>query len=80
MFSEEGEYAATVAYPDHADGSPEGYAQEPGDRAYEPPRASFVGFDRGPSPAFARLMMGGEPGLAWPDFASLGVTAHNSLG
>ncbi len=34
----------------------------------------------GPSRQLARLMMGGEPGLAWPDFTALGATAHPSFG
>jgi hypothetical protein len=69
-----------VPYPSVATGSREGYAAEPGDLPYEPPKQSFAGFDAGPGPSFARLMMGGEPGLAWPDFAALGVTAHSSFG
>src|SRR5262249_26300999 len=36
--------------------------------------------DAGPPAAYARLLMGGESGLGWPDFAALGVTADPSLG
>jgi uracil-DNA glycosylase len=80
MFSEDGEYAASVRYPSDAQGSPEGYASEPGDLPYEPPKKSFAEFDAGPGDALARLLMGGEPGLAWPDFAALGARAHGSFG
>jgi hypothetical protein len=80
MFSESGDYAATVPYPHGASGSNEGYSQDPGDLPYEPPRENFSEFDPGPPETFAQLMMGGEPGLAWPDFASLGVSTHESFG
>jgi hypothetical protein len=33
-----------------------------------------------PTQQLARLLLGGEPGLAWPDFAALGVTADSSFG
>ena len=69
-----------MPYASVATGSKEGYAAEPGDFPYEPPKQYFAGFDAGPGPSFARLLMGGEPGLAWPDFASLGVVAHLSFG
>jgi uracil-DNA glycosylase len=80
MFSEDGDYAATVPYPSDAKGTDEGYATESGDVPYEPPKRSFADFDPGPPAQFARLLMGGEPGLAWPDFATLGVRAHPSFG
>jgi Uracil DNA glycosylase superfamily len=80
MFSEDGDYAANVGYPDNATGTADGYVQDAGDLAYEPPRHRFADFDSGPSPALAQLMMGGAPGLSWPDFSSLGVTAHPSFG
>src|SRR6185295_16840196 len=75
LFSEDGEYATTLPYPSDAGGSPEGYADDPGDLPYEPPKHAFADFDPGPPADLARLMMGGEPGLPWPDFASLGVTS-----
>ena len=80
MFSEKGDYATSVPYPNSATGTNEGYADDNNDVPYEPPRQAFHAFDAGPPEAFARLMMGGDPGLAWPDFASLGVTAHESFG
>jgi uracil-DNA glycosylase len=80
MFSEAGDYATTVAYPNSAAGTDEGYAEQNGDLPYEPPRQEFDKFDAGPPAPFARLMMGGDSGLAWPDFASLGVTSHESFG
>ena len=83
LFSEGGHYnnqGDHPSYPDLAPGSPEGYAEEPGDLPYEPPKANHKDFDRGPGAAWARLLLGGKPGLAWPDFGALGVTAHPSLG
>lgn len=80
MFSDDGDYASTVPYPSDGVGSREGYEEETGDLPYEPPRRTFAEFDPGPDPAFARLLMGGEPGLAWPDFAALGVTGDASFG
>ncbi|MGH9308919.1 MAG: hypothetical protein ACRD1U_06075 [Vicinamibacterales bacterium] len=80
VFSEDGDYGASVPYPSKARGSAEGYEQEAGDLPYEPPKHAFTQFDAGPGPQFARLMMGGEAGLAWPDFTALGATAHPSFG
>ena len=80
MFSEDGSYGGSSSYNASAGGSNEGYAQEAGDLAYEPPKHSFGEFDAGPEPPLARLMMGGDPGLAWPDFTALGATAHPSFG
>jgi len=62
------------------DGSAEGYAADPGDLPYEPPRTAYRDHDHGPSTAFARVAMGGQAGLAWPDFTALGATADLSLG
>jgi uracil-DNA glycosylase len=83
LFSAAGKYNAAGARledPSAATGSQEGYADDPGDLPYEPPRASLRGFDPGPPADLARLLAGGEPGLGWPDFAGLGVTAHPSFG
>jgi hypothetical protein len=80
VYSEDGKYGASVHYPSPAPDTREGYADETGDLPYEPPKKSFMDFDAGPDPTFARLLMGGEPNLAWPDFASLGVQAHPSFG
>jgi uracil-DNA glycosylase len=80
MFSEDGEYGASVRYPSDARGTTEGYAAEQGDLPYEPAKKAFGEFDAGPGPALARLMMGGELGLAWPDFVALGARSHASFG
>jgi len=69
-----------LKYGDTAEGSREGYSEDPGDVPYEPPKIEFAEFDKGPGAGFARLMMGGEPGLEWPDFTVLGATAHPSFG
>ena len=37
-------------------------------------------FDRGPSAAMARLLVGRAPGLAWPDFAALGMPGAATFG
>jgi hypothetical protein len=79
MFSEDGSYSKTVPYASSAQGTREGYAEETGDLPYEPPKKSFAEFDHGPG-ALARLMMGGESGLTWPNFATLGADAHPSFG
>ncbi len=63
-----------------AQGSPEGYQEEIGDVPYEPPVFDYEAYDMGPPEAFLKLIMGGYPGKEWPDFQSLGVTAHPSLG
>lgn len=80
MFSEAGKYRGSASYSSDARGTNEGYGDEPGDVPYEPPKKSFAEFDRGPDASLARLLMGGAPGLEWPDFASLGVRSHPSFG
>lgn len=80
VFSEEGKYSATPSYASDARGSREGYAQDEGDLPYEPPKREFAAFDPGPSSGLVRLFTGAEPGLAWPDFAALGITSHPSFG
>ena len=80
MFSEAGKYGGSASYASDAPGTNEGYAHEPGDVPYEPPKKSFSDFDRGPDASLARLFMGGALNLAWPDFASLGVRSHPSFG
>jgi len=83
LFSAAGKYNARGAHlsdQSTAGGSNQGYNDEPGDLPYEPPRASPKGFDPGPPASLARLMLGGEPGLGWPDFIALGVTSHPSFG
>jgi uracil-DNA glycosylase len=83
LFSAHGRYNAAGANlrdPTTAQGSRAGYQDDPGDLPYEPPRAAATAFDPGPPADLARLLLGGEPGLGWPDFASLGVTADPSFG
>ena len=83
LFSAAGKYNARGAHlrdPSPAGGSDEGYADDPGDLPYEPPRAAPRAFDPGPPADIARLLAGGEPGFEWPDFSALGVTAHPSFG
>jgi uracil-DNA glycosylase len=83
LFSANGAYNAAGASLDYtftATGSPDGYADEPGDIPVEPPRGSPRRYDAGPSSTMARLLAGGQPGLGWPDFAPLGVTSDPSFG
>src|SRR6266487_1151161 len=82
LFSAGGAYNAAGAHlqdPSTATGSRDGY-DDPGDLPYEPPRAGATAFDPGPPSSLARLLLGLEPGLGWPDFAALGVTSHASFG
>jgi uracil-DNA glycosylase len=83
LFSAGGSYNARGAHlrdPSAAAGSHDGYGDDAGDLPYEPPRAAPTAFDPGPPGNLARLLLGLEPGLPWPDFASLGVTSHASFG
>lgn len=83
LFSAGGVYNAQgvqLTYQDQAKGSADGYAEDPGDVPYEPPKQKYADYDKGPGSAFARLLMGGQPGLAWPDFNDLGAAAHPSFG
>jgi uracil-DNA glycosylase len=83
LFSAAGRYNAAgerLRYDSSAGGSRDGYRDDPGDLPYEPPRGAPTAFDPGPPAALGRLLLGGEPGFAWPDFAALGVTAHPSFG
>jgi uracil-DNA glycosylase len=83
LFSANGRYNAVGADlrdPSTASGSRDGYDDDAGDLPYEPPRAAATAFDRGPPGDLARLLLGGEPGLAWPDFAARGVTSDASFG
>ncbi|HET6751637.1 MAG TPA: uracil-DNA glycosylase family protein [Actinomycetes bacterium] len=83
LFSANGRYNAVGADlrdPSSATGSRDGYDDDAGDLPYEPPRAAATEFDRGPPGDLARLLLGGEPGLAWPDFAARGVTSDASFG
>jgi uracil-DNA glycosylase len=83
LFSAAGSYnnqGTTLRYVDNVQGSPEGYVDWPGDLPYEPARVAFRAYDPGPGARLARLFMGARPGLAWPEFRSLGLRAHPSLG
>jgi uracil-DNA glycosylase len=83
LFSDGGHYNGrgdSISYSSDGAGTHEGYGDDSGDLAYEPPRAQPATHDRGPHATLAQLLQGGAPGLAWPDFASLGVRAHPSLG
>lgn len=83
LFSAAGSYNASGAHlgdPSTAAGTNLGYDDDPGDLPYEPPRTTPTAFDPGPPADLARLLLGAEPGFAWPDFASLGVTSHPSFG
>jgi hypothetical protein len=80
IFSASGRYSTRLDYASSAEGSRDGYLQPTGDLPYEPPRADYSDFDKGPGTAMARLLMGGEPNLAWPDFTALGIRAHPSFG
>jgi hypothetical protein len=83
LFSAAGSYNAAgerLRDPSTAPGTDAGYADEPGDLPYEPPREHPDEYDPGPPADLARLLAGAEPGFAWPDFGALGVTAHPSFG
>lgn len=83
LFSAAGKYGNkghTLTYSDLALGTQEGYSDESGDVPYEPPVVHYTEYDRGPGDQLAELLMGGKSGLEWPDFAALGVKAHESLG
>lgn len=66
-------------FPAEPAGGPEGYDGEVDDLPWEPPR-SVIEYDRGPSPSITRLLVGGSAGLAWPDFAALGVPGSATYG
>jgi uracil-DNA glycosylase len=83
LYSADGTYnnqghSLTYSGPDA--GTDDGYQQDPGDRGYEPPRAAWRTYDRGPTAAFGRLLQGGHPSFPWPDFGALGLRSHASFG
>lgn len=83
LFSTDGRYnnqGAEVTYPGLQADSDEGYHPAAGDLAYEPPRHGFDQFDKGPTATWAKLLQGGDPGFAWPDFEELGLPGHPSFG
>ena len=83
VFSEDGEYENRddpVSYSGPGAGTAVGYAPDPGDLAYEPPRNEFEDYDPGPGSSFAQLLQGGLAGRNWPDFEALGLASHPSYG
>ena len=83
LFSAGGRYngvGASLEYTFTARGSAEGFTADQADLPYEPPRARPRQFDPGPPASMARLLIGAEPGLGWPNFAAVGVTSHPSFG
>lgn len=83
LFGAGGRYNARgdqLAYASAAHGDDEGYETDTGERAYEPPRHPWGGYDRGPTTAYARLLQGGTAGLPWPDPAALGLPGDGSFG
>jgi uracil-DNA glycosylase len=83
LFSAKGKYngtGASLTYSYTGGGTKDGYSDDTGDIPVEPPRHFPRRYDPGPPAAYARLLMGGEAGLAWPNFATLGVTSDASLG
>ncbi len=83
LFSAHGKYngsGASLSYSYTGIGSTDGYVDEAGDIPVEPPRHSSHDYDKGPSSTYARLLMGGQSGLPWPDFTALGVTSSPSFG
>jgi uracil-DNA glycosylase len=69
---------ARPTFPAEPAGGPDGYDGDVGDLPWEPPR-SVIEYDRGPSASLARLLVG-SAGLAWPDFAALGVPGASTYG
>lgn len=83
LFSSKGKYnnkGVTVHYANALAGSADGYSDESGDLPYEPPRPSFEQYDAGPSAPLAALLQGGDAAFPWPDFTTLGLPGHPSLG
>jgi uracil-DNA glycosylase len=83
IFSASGKYNGRghqLSYRSSANGSPDGYDAPAGDLPYEPPKDRYRDFDTGPGRSFARLLQGGVPGLAWPEFPHMGLRCHPSFG
>jgi uracil-DNA glycosylase len=72
--------AARLHLSSDAAGTPEGYAADPGDLPYEPPRRAWTEHDRGPPAGLGRLLQGGVPGLPWPDLVAAGLPGDGSFG
>jgi uracil-DNA glycosylase len=68
-----------TGFPSEAAGQADGFSARPGEVPWEPPcRASD--FDPGPPPEIARLLVGAEPGLGWPDWKAVGVAGAATYG
>lgn len=83
VFSAGGTYngtGANLTYSGLSLGSPDGYDNQYGDVPYEPPNIRFLDYDTGPPANITKLIMGGQPGLSWPDFKAFGVLGHESFG
>lgn len=83
IFSASGSYnnrGDVLDYSDQAHGSQEGYADDPKNLPYEPPKKKYRDYDKGPGRKFSKLMMGGMTGIDWPNFNALGASAHPSFG
>jgi uracil-DNA glycosylase len=83
LFSAHGKYnarGAVLKYAYTGEGTKDGYTDASGDLPVEPPRHFPRRFDSGPPADWAQLLMGGQPGLGWPNFASFGVTSDASFG
>ena len=61
-------------------GTAEGYEESTNDVPYEPPVDDHMDYDNGPTKSFLKMVLGGYPGLEWPDFQVLGITSHQSFG
>ena len=86
-FSDDGHYAKNRKYEVYFPRSESinkieysGYQEIEGDVSYEPTKSDLNAYDRGPGSEFAKLLMGGEEGLHWPDFEKLGAVSHASFG
>ena len=82
LFAEGGKYGNkghSLQYQGDGGGTDEGYRADPGDLAYEPPKARRH-YDKGPGSRFEVLLQGGHPSFPWPDFNSFGLKCNPSLG
>ncbi len=90
VFSADGCYNADCGTPEAPQRVPLSYAavrdattsipeMPAGDLEWEAPRKNATEYDEGPG-KFAKVLMGGERGFAYPKFETLGVTQHESFG
>jgi uracil-DNA glycosylase len=66
-------------FPAEAPGPADGFAAKAGEVPWEPPCRAGE-FDPGPPAGIARLLVGAEPGLGWPDWKAVGVTGAATFG